>query len=154
MPGDCPAAVENSFCHGAGEAGVECEAAMLGKESKWCSAGEEMAESVSIRDEMTSADAGLTSTRFDCRRRPSWCVDPDNERRLLSSLDSFSSFDLGLDEVFADVLMGMRGPLGEANMMESRCRSVARAREDQHVVSCKHGLVLKVWDRSWVRHFH
>lgn len=41
---------------------------MLGKESKWCSFGDEIADSVSIKDDMTSVDAGLTTTWFDvCR---------------------------------------------------------------------------------------
>ena len=35
---------------------------MLGREPKWCSTGEEMADSVSIKDEMTSVDADLTTT--------------------------------------------------------------------------------------------
>lgn len=54
--------VGNSLRHGAGDTGVEWETEMFGRESKWCSAGEEMAERVSIRDDMTSVDAGLTWT--------------------------------------------------------------------------------------------
>ena len=56
---------ENSACHGRGEAGVDCELAMLGRELKWCSAGDEIAERVSIKDDMTSVDAGLTTTWLD-----------------------------------------------------------------------------------------
>lgn len=41
---------------------------MLGRESRWCSAGEEIADRVSIKDDITSVDAGLTTTRFDVRR--------------------------------------------------------------------------------------
>lgn len=41
---------------------------MLGRESKWCSAGDEIADKVSIRDDMTSVDAGLTTTWFEVRR--------------------------------------------------------------------------------------
>ena len=59
---------ENSACHGRGEAGVDWELAMLGKESKWCSAGDEIADRVSIKDDMTSVDAGSTTTWFDDRR--------------------------------------------------------------------------------------
>ena len=48
----------NSDCHGPGELGVEREATIWGRVSKWCSTGDEIAERVSIRDEMTSVDAG------------------------------------------------------------------------------------------------
>ena len=60
-----------SDCHGPGELGVECEAAIWGRVSKCCPTGDEMAERVSIRDEMTSVDAGWTTTRFESRRRAS-----------------------------------------------------------------------------------
>lgn len=35
---------------------------MLGREPKRCSFGDEIADRVSIRDDMTSVDAGLTTT--------------------------------------------------------------------------------------------
>lgn len=41
---------------------------MLDRESRWGSAGDEMADRVSIMDDMTSVDAGLTTTWFDVRR--------------------------------------------------------------------------------------
>lgn len=41
---------------------------MLGREPKWFSAGDEIADRVSIKEDMTSVDAGLTTTRFDVRR--------------------------------------------------------------------------------------
>lgn len=41
---------------------------MLRRESRCCSAGDEIADRVSIIDDMTSVDAGLTTTRFDVRR--------------------------------------------------------------------------------------
>ena len=45
---------------------------MLGRESKWCSVGEEIADRVSIKDAMISVDAGLTTTWFDVLRLVSW----------------------------------------------------------------------------------
>ena len=41
---------------------------MLGKESTRSSFGDEIADSVSIKDEITSVDAGLTTTWFDVFR--------------------------------------------------------------------------------------
>ena len=93
--------VGKSDCHGCGDTGVECEADMLGKESKWCSAGEEMAESVSINEDMTSVDAGLTLTRFESRRLSlRWEV--AGRERLRRSLGA-------LAEVRAENLSGMMG---------------------------------------------
>ena len=41
---------------------------MLDREPKRCSAGDEIADNVSIMEDMTSVDAGLTTTWFDvCR---------------------------------------------------------------------------------------
>jgi len=111
LPGS--AVIGKSVCHGRGDTGVECEAAMQGKESKWCSAGEDMAESVSIRDDMTSADAGLTLTRLESRRRASRSGPSGNDRRRRSSFDPL---DLGLVEVLADVLSGIGGPCLWSNM--------------------------------------
>ena len=41
---------------------------MLGKESRWCTLGDEIADSVSIKDDITSVDAGLMTTLFDVFR--------------------------------------------------------------------------------------
>ncbi len=62
------AIVGYSVCHGRGDTGVDWEVDMLGKDSKCCSTGEEMAERVSIKDDITSVDAGFTWTRFESRR--------------------------------------------------------------------------------------
>lgn len=80
---------------------------MEGKESKWCSAGDDIAERVSIKDEMTSAEAGLTVTRFDARRRTSRRGPTGKDRRRRSSFDNFSSLDPGLTAVLAEVLSGI-----------------------------------------------
>lgn len=47
-----------------GEEGVERLEPTLGRLSKWSAAGEEMAESEEMREEMTSGDAGCTFTRL------------------------------------------------------------------------------------------
>lgn len=83
---------------------------MEGKESKWCSAGDDMAESVSIKDEITSADAGLTMTRFESRRRASWWGPTGKDLRRRCCFESRSSLDLGLTDVLAEVLSGIIGP--------------------------------------------
>jgi len=44
---------------------------MVGRASKWCSAGDEIADRVSMREEMTSVDAGVTMTRLRLRLRAS-----------------------------------------------------------------------------------
>ena len=63
-----------------------------------------MAESVSIREEMTSVEAGLTLTWFDERRRLSFCGLVGRERLF---------FSFGLDtDVFTEIRSGMEGPIG------------------------------------------
>lgn len=54
--------------HALGETGVERDSVMSGRLSKCCSAGEEMADNVSIKELMTSGDAGLMWGRFEERR--------------------------------------------------------------------------------------
>lgn len=83
---------------------------MLGRRSTWCSAGDEMAARVSIRDDMTSVDAGFTTTRLDGRRPASWWEAVGRERRRRSAVD------LGVEEVLTDVLCGMMGPSDGSTM--------------------------------------
>lgn len=59
---------EDSVCHGRGDTGVDWEADIFGRASKCCSTGEDMAERVSIKEDITSVDAGFTCTRFESRR--------------------------------------------------------------------------------------
>ena len=69
-----------------------------------------MAESVSIRDEITSVDAGWTTTRFESRWRASPREAAGKERRRRSCFDRRSSLVREL-EVLAEVLSGIGGPL-------------------------------------------
>ena len=69
-----------------------------------------MADNVSIKDDMTSVDAGLMVTWFESRRLSLRSEAAGKERRLRSCFE-------GVGEVLADVLAGMMGPLDVANMV-------------------------------------
>lgn len=56
---------------------------MRGNFSKWYSAGVDIAERVSIREDMTSVEAGWTVTRF-ADRRGAAILEEGNERRCCS----------------------------------------------------------------------
>ena len=68
---------------------------MRGKFSKWCSAGVDIAERVSIKEEITSVEAGWMVTRFADRRRAVLVEEEGNERRC---------FSLGRREVRAGIM--------------------------------------------------
>lgn len=104
---------------------------MLGKESKCCSTGEEMAERVSIRDDITSEDAGFTWTRFKSLRLSlRWEAVAGKESRRASRL-------VELKDVLAEVLSGMTGPLDVSNMVNGPV--VKRLGTERRLVSaCSH----------------
>lgn len=83
---------------------------MLGKESRWCRFGDEIADSVSIKDDITSVDAGLTITWFDVIRLTSRGETRGRERLRRAC------FGEGLEAVLAEVLSGIMGPGDESNM--------------------------------------
>ena len=121
----------NSACHGHGDAGVDRELAVLGKESRWCSAGDEIADNVSIKDVMTSVDAGLTTTWFDvCRLESRWEVAGRAHLRRLC-------LDLGFKAVLAEVLCGITGPADGSDMANRLAGS--KRRQDQRMVACQGG---------------
>lgn len=84
-----------------------------GKLSKWSLTGDDMAESVSIKEEMTSGEAGLTETWFE-DRRISFRGLTGKERRLRSLELGLFVFGVevveGNREVRAEVLKGIAGP--------------------------------------------
>lgn len=64
-----------------------------------------MAERVSINEEITSGDAGLSATRLEVRRLDSCCCGvAGNDLRFLSLAGD------GVDEVLAHVRSGIAGP--------------------------------------------
>ena len=63
---------------------MDIEEVMRGRFSKWCSAGVDIAERVSIKEDMTSVEAGWMVTRFADRRRAASLVEEGNERRCCS----------------------------------------------------------------------
>ena len=83
---------------------------MLGRESKWCSAGDEIADRASSKDDMTSVDAGLTITWFDVRLLTSRFEVGGREGLCRARLDS------GPKTVLANVLCGIAGLRGGSNM--------------------------------------
>ena len=92
---------------GLGDTGVDTEVPTPGKLSKCSWTGEEMAERVSIKEEMTSGAAGLTETWLE-ERRDSFRGLVGKERRF-RSLGSAAA--VGVDrEVRAEVLKGIAGP--------------------------------------------
>ena len=60
---------------------MDTEAVMRGKFSKWCSAGVDIAERASIKEEITSVEAGWMVIRFTDLRR---VEEEGNERRCCS----------------------------------------------------------------------
>ena len=93
-----------------------------------------MADSVSIKEDMTSVEAGLTETQFESRRLSLRWEVAGRERRRRPCVE-------GLEEVLAEVLSGITGPLGAANMTKKPEVSSqnSKGRQDQRMGSCKGG---------------
>jgi len=63
---------------------VDIEEVIRGRFSKCCSAGVDIAERVSIKEDMTSVEAGWMVTRFADGRGVASLVEEGNERRCCS----------------------------------------------------------------------
>ena len=92
-----------------------------------------MADRVSIKEVITSGDAGLTITELRERRLDSCCGLAGKDLRFRS---------LGLpNEVLAEVRSGMRGPLARSIIASRKWHDAVRdvRRHDQCVALCKGG---------------
>ena len=99
---------------------------MLGKESRWCSFGDDIADSVSIKDDITSVDAGLTTTWFDVFRLTSRGEAIGRERLRRAC------FGVGFEAVLGEDLCGITGPGDESNMANLD----RRVRRDGRISAC------------------